>query len=63
MKGFYTATGEIICDYSGVKTESAEHPLEFTATTGSKVKINGQQAVFKLTDRVHLTSGKLWSAR
>ena len=62
VKGFYAASGEMICDYSGVETESAEHPLEFTETTGSKVKINGQEAAFRLTDRVHLASGKLWSA-
>jgi hypothetical protein len=62
VKGFYAASGEMICDYSGVETESAEHPLEFTETTGSKVEINGEDASFRLTDRVHLASGKLWSA-
>jgi hypothetical protein len=66
--GSYRANGDMICDYSGVEVESAEHPLEFTTASKSKVKFqfNGKPmetaAPFTGTDRVHLASGKLWSA-
>ncbi len=50
------------CNYKGVETESEEHPLEFTATSGSKVEVNGKPSEFTGTDKVHLSSGKLWSA-
>ncbi len=66
--GSYQANGDMICDYSGVAVESSEHPLEFTAASKSKVKFqfNGKPmetaAPFTGTDKVHLASGKLWSA-
>jgi hypothetical protein len=66
--GSYQANGVMICKYSGVEVESLEHPLEFTAASKSKVKFqfNGKPmetaAPFTGTDKVHLASGKLWSA-
>jgi hypothetical protein len=60
--GKYEADGTMDCNYSGVETESKEHPLEFTATSGSSVKVNGEPSEFTGTDKVHLSSGKLWSA-
>jgi hypothetical protein len=66
--GNYQANGDMICNYSGVAAESSEHPLEFTAASKSKVKFqfNGKPmetaAPFTGTDKVHLASGKLWSA-
>jgi hypothetical protein len=61
-KGKYEADGTMDCNYSGVETESEEHPLEFTATSGSSVKVNGEPSEFTGTDKVHLASNKLWSA-
>jgi hypothetical protein len=61
--GSYEADGTMICNYSGVETESEEHPLEFTGASGSKVEIDGETATFSGTDKVHLESKKLWSAQ
>ncbi len=60
--GFYEADGTMICGYPAVELESAEHPLEFTASSGSKVEVAGQPAGFIVTYEVHLASNKLWSA-
>jgi hypothetical protein len=62
LTGSFRASGEMICNYKGVETEKEEHPLEFTATSGSKVEVNGEPSEFSGTDVVHLASGKLWSA-
>jgi hypothetical protein len=68
VKGEYEADGEMICNYEFVETEKLEHPLEFTATSGSKVKVRVNHAAketavpFTGTDEVHLASGKNWSA-
>jgi hypothetical protein len=68
VKGEYEADGEMICNYKFVETEKFEHPLEFTATSGSKVKVRVNHAAketavpFTGTDEVHLASGKNWSA-
>jgi hypothetical protein len=66
VKGLYRANGVMICNYKEVETERAEHPLEFTAASGSKVTATGSgaegSAGFTVTDQVHLASGKLWSA-
>jgi hypothetical protein len=60
--GSYEADGTMNCNYNGVETESEEHPLEFTATSGSKVEVNGKPSEFTGTDKVHLADRKLWSA-
>lgn len=66
--GAYKANGVMICNYGGVETEALEHPLEFTAASGSNVtyQFNGKPketaAPFTGTDKVHLQSGKNWSA-
>jgi hypothetical protein len=62
-EGFYQADGTMICNYSGVETESKEHPLEFSPSSGSKVEVGGKPSEFTGTDEVHLVSKKLWSAR
>jgi len=68
VKGEYEADGEMICNYKFVETEKLEHPLEFTKTSGSKVKVRVNHAAketsvpFTGTDDVHLASGKEWSA-
>jgi hypothetical protein len=59
--------GEMTCNYKDVGLEKVEHPLEFTATSGSKVivegtKTPGELAVFEVTDMVHLSSKMPWSA-
>jgi hypothetical protein len=63
IKGTYTLTGTMICNYNGVETESIEHPLEFTPTSGSEVEVNSKSAKFSGTDEVLLASGEKWSAR
>jgi hypothetical protein len=63
VKGTYKITGTMVCDYPGVETESLEHPLEFTTTSGSKVKIGALTATFTGTVKVWLASEQLWSAR
>jgi hypothetical protein len=68
VKGEYEADGEMICNYKFVEAESHTHPLEFTASSGSKVKVRVNHAAketavpFTGTDEVHLASGKKWSA-
>jgi len=61
-KGFYEADGSMICGYPSVETEGSEHPLVFTKTSGSIIKVAGHEAKLTVTDNVHLTSGRLWSA-
>jgi hypothetical protein len=62
-KGFkFEADGNMICNYKGVQTESLEHPLEFTPTSGSKFTLGGGEGKLTLTDEVHLSSAKKWSA-
>lgn len=63
LSGSFKASGEMICNYKGVETESEEHPLEFTSSSGSKVEVNGEPTEFTGTDKVHLSARKLWSAR
>jgi hypothetical protein len=63
LEGSFKASGEMICNYKEVERETEEHPLEFTATSGSRVEVNGEPTEFSGTDVVHLASGKLWSAR
>lgn len=63
IKGSYTISGTMVCNYNGVETESTEHPLEFTPTSGSEVKLNTLSAEFTGTDKVSLASGQMWSAR
>jgi hypothetical protein len=60
--GNYEADGAMICGYNGVEAEGLEHPLEFTATSGTAITVNGQPAALTETDEVHLASGKTWSA-
>jgi hypothetical protein len=62
VKGLYKANGVMICDYNEVEKEKVDHPLEFTATSGSKVTVGGVPVKFTGTDEVHLASGKKWSA-
>jgi hypothetical protein len=61
-KSEFKVGGEMICSYKDVGLEKVKHPLEFTATSGSKVRVNGELAVFEVTDMVHLSSGMPWSA-
>ncbi len=63
VQGTYKINGTMVCNYPGVETESLEHPLEFTATSGSKVKVSGLSATFTGTVKAWLASGQLWSAR
>jgi hypothetical protein len=66
----FKVDGDMICNYNGVGLEKLEHPLAFTATSRSKVEIEEvegtktprESAVFEVTDKVHLSSGWLWSA-
>jgi hypothetical protein len=62
VKGFYEADGDMICNYSGVEAEEAEHPLEFTKTSGTEVTVRSGTAMLTVTDKVHLDSDELWSA-
>jgi hypothetical protein len=63
LAGSYTLTGTMVCEYPGVESETIEHPLEFTPTSGSSVKVGALAAEFTGTDKVSLVSGKTWSAR
>jgi hypothetical protein len=67
FKGSFKANGAMVCNYDEVETESEEHPLEFTKQSGSNVTLEGPaetnpQEGLTLTDKVHLVSGKRWSA-
>jgi hypothetical protein len=62
-KGSYFADGTMDCNYKGVETEATEHPLEFTATSGSNVKVGGVSSKFTLTYEDKLASGQKWSFR
>lgn len=50
VQGFYRANGTMDCNYNGVETESAEHSLEFTETSGSKSKSKRQATSKSLPD-------------
>jgi hypothetical protein len=62
-KGSYLANGTMICNYNGIETEALEHPLEFTTTSGSNVKVGGVSSKFTLTYEDKLASGQKWSFR
>jgi hypothetical protein len=51
------------CNYPGVETESLEHTLEFTKSSGTSFKVNGEPAEFIANFKWKLELGKLFSAR
>jgi hypothetical protein len=51
------------CNYPGVETESLEHTLEFTKSSGTSFKVNGEPAEFIGNFKWKLELGKLFSAR
>jgi hypothetical protein len=53
--------GTMACNYPGVETESVDHLLEFTATSGSLLKLTGEEAVFTGLDEFWLASKSKWS--
>jgi len=55
--------GGMNCNYPNVEIEAVEHTLEFTATSGSEVKVNGEPAEFIATFAWKLASSKAFSAR
>jgi hypothetical protein len=56
-------TGTMACNYPGVETEAVSHKLEFTASSGSKLKAFGSEAELKGNVTFKLVSEKMWSAR
>lgn len=65
--GPFKADGAMVCNYNEVEEENEEHPLEFTTQSGSNVILKGPaetdpQEGLTLTYKVHLESGKRWSA-
>lgn len=58
--------GTMACNYPKVETEAVIHELEFTATSGSKLKartIVTVEATLVGTDEFWLASGKKWSVQ
>jgi hypothetical protein len=53
----------MVCEYPEVEKERVEHELQFTKTSGSKVKLGGEEATFLGEIGFRLPSGKEWSAR
>ena len=53
--------GTMACNYPGVETESVDHLLEFTATSGSILKLGTEEAVFTGLDEFWLASKSKWS--
>jgi hypothetical protein len=55
--------GSMACNYPGVETESVDHLLEFTATSGSLLKLAGEEATFTGLDEFWLASKSKWSVK
>lgn len=67
FKGLFHADGDMVCNYEEVETEKVEHPLEFTPSSGTEVTLSGPAQTepkrgVTVSYKVHLSSGKLWSA-
>jgi len=66
FKGKFRANGVMICSYQEVELELKEHPLEFTATSGTKVSLEGPTETkpngITVTYKDRLASGKTYSA-
>jgi hypothetical protein len=58
----FVVSGTMACNYPGVETEAVDHKLEFSASSGSKLKAFGVAAELKGNDTFWLTSEKMWSA-
>jgi hypothetical protein len=61
LTGIKALEGTMACNYPGVETESVDHLLEFTATSGSLLKLVGEEAVFTGLDEFWLVSKSKWS--
>lgn len=55
--------GTMACNYPGVETESVDHVLEFTETSGSLLKLAGEKAAFTGLDEFWLASKSKWSVQ
>jgi hypothetical protein len=55
--------GTMACNYPGVETESVNHLLEFTATSGSTLKLGVEGADFAGIDEFWLSSKSKWSVQ
>jgi hypothetical protein len=67
FKGLFHADGDMVCNYEEVETEKVEHPLEFTPSSGTEVTLSGPAQTepkrgVTVSYKVHLSSGKPWSA-
>lgn len=67
FKGLFHANGDMVCNYDEVETEKVEHPLEFTPSSGTEVTLSGPAQTkpkegVTVSYKVHLSSGKPWSA-
>ena len=67
FKGLFHADGDMVCNYEEVEKEKVEHPEEFTTTSGSEVTLSGPASTkpkegVTVSYKVHLSSGKMWSA-
>jgi hypothetical protein len=55
--------GTMACNYPNVETESVDHLLEFTATSGSVLKLGLEDATFTGIDEFWLEGKPKWSAK
>lgn len=62
ITGTYALTGEQICELPKAGEELAEHEL-VCKKSGSKLKFGSEGASFSSTEKVKITSGKLWLVR
>jgi hypothetical protein len=58
--GIVTVTGTMSCNYPGVETEQKNHVLEFSLTSGTELKEEGETVTLTGKDEFWLKSNKLW---
>jgi len=62
LKGTYAVTGTFTCALPGVGVERVEHEM-ICEPKGSSLKIGGDSASIAGSEKIHLESGKQWSAK
>jgi hypothetical protein len=53
-------TGTMSCNYPGVETETKNHVLEFSLSSGTALKLGGEEVTLTGKDEFWLSSGKNW---
>jgi hypothetical protein len=60
LAGEFVIKGTMSCNYPGVETETKNHVLEFSLSSGSELKHGSEKVNLTGKDEFWLTSGKSW---